>query len=207
MRKFRPSIVVACAGASLLLSAPAAAAQFNFAYSGSAGSGISGNGVITTGEADPSGSFFNPSLLVTSITGVFNGNAITGLLAPGSFFKTSGLFGSPGNDNILYYPSSQSFLGQPTYLDRYGLAFKTSTEQVNLFFGLGGYGSIMQNQPRGRRDVRCGGRICRQSRRRRGGSGAGNMGDVDDRVRDGRMRDAPTFQGSHGAFVQLNRLF
>lgn len=128
-----------------IASAPASAAVFDFTYAGTAGSGITGSGKITTGASNPAGSFYTPSLLITSITGMFNGSSITSLLPQGTYLKTSGIFGSPGNDNILYSPSSQIFLGLPTYLDRYGVAFDTTAQRVNLFFGLGGYGSIVQN--------------------------------------------------------------
>ena len=133
------------ASAVALMAAPASAADFLFTYSGTAGSGITGSGTITTGVSNPAGSFFTPSLLITSISGMFNGSAITALLPQGTYLKTSGIFGSPGNDNILYYPSSQMFMGQVTSLDRNGLAFDTAAQRVNVFFGAGGYGTIIQN--------------------------------------------------------------
>ena len=144
MKIYRLLLAATCA-ATMSLAAPASAADFLFTYNGVAGSGITGTGTITTGTSNPSGSFFTPSLLITSINGMFNGSAITNLLPQNTFFKTSGIFGSPGNDNILYYPSSQTFNNQTTYIDRYGVGFDTAEQRVNLFFGLGGYGSVIQN--------------------------------------------------------------
>jgi len=135
--KVAPLVFVA-----LAIGGSAEADVIDFTYSGTSGSGINGSFALTTGAVDPAGSFFTPSMLVTGISGVFDGSAITGLSAPGTFYQTSGIFGDPGNDNILYYPSSQSFMGSPTYVDRYGLSFSTATDEVNLYLGLGGYGVI-----------------------------------------------------------------
>ncbi len=123
------------------IQASAHADTFNFTYTGTGVTDII-TGTITTGASDPSGSFFTPSLAITGITGTDNGAAITGLLPTGTYYQTSGIFGSPGNDNILYYPTTQSYLGVPTYLDYYGLGFRTATDYVNLYFGLGGYGDL-----------------------------------------------------------------
>ena len=145
MRRRFPTATAAVALACLpWLCAPANAATFMFTYSGAPGSNTSASGTITTAGTNPSGSFFTPSTLITGLTGVFNGSAITALLTPGTFYKTTGIFGSPGNDNILYYPTTQVFNGLPTYLDRYGLAFSTASQNVNIFFGLGGYGTVTQ---------------------------------------------------------------
>lgn len=114
---------------------------FNFTYTGTDATNTA-SGTLTTGASDPSGSFFSPSLAITGITGTYNGAAITSLLPSGTYYQTSGFFGSPGNDNILYYPSTQSYIGDPTYLDRYGLGFSTSSGFVNIYFGLGGYGAL-----------------------------------------------------------------
>ena len=134
--------VASLAFTALAICGPAQANVIDFTYTGTPGSGISGSFALTTGAVDPSGSFFTPSVLVTGISGVFDGSAITALSAPETFYKTSGIFGDPGNDNILYYPSSQSFMGSPTYVDRYGISFSTATDEINLFIGLGGYGVI-----------------------------------------------------------------
>lgn len=132
-------VIAACA--TFGLQASARAAVFDFSYTGT-GVADTASGTITTGASNPSGSFFTPSLAITGITGSYNGAAITRLLPAGTYYKTSGIFGSPGNDNILYYPATQSFLGQPTYLDRYGLGFRTASDYVNIYFGLGGYGYL-----------------------------------------------------------------
>lgn len=123
------------------LQAAAQATVFNFTYTGTDAAAVA-SGTLTTGASDPTGSFFTPSLAITGITGTYNGAAITNLLPSGSYYTTGGFFGSPGNDNILYSPTSQSFDGQPTYLDRYGLGFSTTTGFINIYFGLGGYGSL-----------------------------------------------------------------
>ncbi|HEX4533418.1 MAG TPA: PEP-CTERM sorting domain-containing protein [Rhizomicrobium sp.] len=140
----KKTLLAAATAACALMAfqAPAQADIIDFTYTGAPGSGITGSGTITTGQANPPGSFFTPSLEITGITGTFDGNTITALLPDGTFYVTSGLFGSPGNDNILYYPGTQTFNGQPTYLDRYGVAFSTGTDMINLFFGLGGYGVL-----------------------------------------------------------------
>jgi hypothetical protein len=130
--------------AVIAVGTPSYAAVIPFTYSGTNGSGIGGAFSLTTGTVNPSGSFFTPSVLVTGISGTFDGQSITGLSAPGAFYKTAGIFGSPGNDNILYYPSTQTFNGSPTYLDRYGLSFSTATDEFNIYFGLGGYGLLDQ---------------------------------------------------------------
>lgn len=106
---------------------------FDFSYTSEFGHHQTIIGTFTTGAADPSGSFYTPSLEVTGITGTFNGHAITGLMAVGTYF---------GNDNILYYPSSVTYLGQPSYLDIDGISFRTASDYVNLYFGLGGTGDV-----------------------------------------------------------------
>ncbi|MGH9440195.1 MAG: PEP-CTERM sorting domain-containing protein [Terriglobia bacterium] len=131
--------LVLCGTFGLQMSAQATV--FNFNYASTSGTEIA-SGTLTTGATDPAGSFFTPSLLITGITGTYKGTAITSLLPSGTYYKTSGLFGSPGNDNILYFPASRSFLGQTTYLDIDGLGFTTASDYVNIFMGLGGYGDL-----------------------------------------------------------------
>jgi hypothetical protein len=139
-----PLQLASLAFAAFIVGSSAQGNVINFTYAGTSGSGISGNFALTTGAVDPAGSFFTPSVQVTGITGVFDGSAITGLSAPETFYQTSGIFGDPGNDNILYYPSTQSFMGSPTYVDRYGISFSTATNEINLYLGLGGYGVLVE---------------------------------------------------------------
>ena len=133
---------------ALAIPAAANADVFDFTFTGSGNSSITASGTITTGQDNPVGSFFTPSQLITGLTGTYNGHEITALLAQGSFF---------GNDNILYYPSSQVYMGQPTYLDIKGVAFTTDNNRtIDFYFGLGGYGTINQ-APNGNRSSNIGG--------------------------------------------------
>lgn len=88
---------------------------------GQASAGVSGQtsayGVIV---GTPRG---DGSVLATSILGLWNGQLITGLQAPG----TTG-----GNDNLLY-PD------RPTVLNVNGLAFGTPGGGINVYAGDGGY--------------------------------------------------------------------
>lgn len=124
--------------------ASAQASVFNFTYTNNSSYATdTASGTLTTGARDQSGNFGPNGFEITAITGTYNGAAITGLLPTGTYYKTSGFFGSPGNDNILFYPSTQVFNGQPTYLDYYGLGFSTTGPSfVNIYFGLGGYGTL-----------------------------------------------------------------
>ena len=85
---------------------------FDFSYSGA---GVSGSGVVTTGN---SGSPYT----ITSISGTANGDAITGL----SNYASA--------DNLLYYE------GQP-YVDFSGLSFSTGLGPTETDWGLGWTGS------------------------------------------------------------------
>ena len=140
----RTKLFLSAVVGAVTLAVGAHAADFTFSFTAKNGTQV-GSGILTTGQANPAGSFFTPSLLITGISGTFANSAISALLAPGTFYQTSGTFGSPGNDNILYYPSTQTFNNQPTYLDRNGVSFTTGKGTYNLFFGLGGYGELKQN--------------------------------------------------------------
>ena len=125
----------AAIGVLMALQGSAAANVVDFSYIGSTGayvantgSGLSISGTFTTGTNN----------VVTGVTGTFDGSAITGLLPVDTFYKTSGIFGTPGNDNVLNFPSTETYLGQPVYLDRQGISFTTAADDVNLYFGLGG---------------------------------------------------------------------
>ena len=73
-----------------------------------------GSGTLTaSGPLSPGG------VSVTSISGLWDSQAITGLLIPFSVFA---------NDNILY--------SGPQSLDQGGLAFQTATDQIGLFEGV-----------------------------------------------------------------------
>jgi hypothetical protein len=124
------------------LNASAHAGTFDFSYistSSFSGSGTGGQditGVFTTAGAPNS----SGGSLVTGISGTYNDSAITALLPVGTYYKTSGIFGDPGNDNLLFYPTTETYLGQPVYIDYEGISFSTASNVVNLYFGLGGTG-------------------------------------------------------------------
>jgi hypothetical protein len=71
-----------------------------------------GAGTLTTGDAPSSGS----SYLITSFSGNWNSDLITGLLSPG-------IIG--GNDNLVAENAPQ--------LDGSGLSFSTAVDQFNIF--------------------------------------------------------------------------
>ena len=131
--------------ASFGIHGSAQAGLFNFSYTST--SSFSGPGTgdqnvtgvfTTTGAANSSG-----GSLVTGISGTYNGSAITGILPPGTYYNntaTAGIFGNPGSDNLLFYPSTETYLGQPVYIDYQGISFATASNDVNLYFGLGGTG-------------------------------------------------------------------
>jgi hypothetical protein len=107
-------VVVAAAILTLVSTAAdtASAKVFDFSYTGA---GVSGSGVITTGD---SGSPYT----ITNITGAANGKAITGL----SNYAAA--------DNLLYYQA------QP-YVDFSGLSFSTGSGPTEIDWGLGWTGS------------------------------------------------------------------
>lgn len=86
----------------------ASADTFNFAYSGA---GVTAGGVIT---ALPQG---GTEFLVTGITGFYNGEAITGIVACGTPATTCNNYGFQW-DNLL-------FTGEP-HFDYYGLLYSTA---------------------------------------------------------------------------------
>jgi hypothetical protein len=128
---------VAALLATFVAQTSAHAGVFDFSYTSTSSFSGSGTGnqiitgTFTTGTSDPSGSFYTPSLQVTGISGTYDGEAITNLLAVGKY---------ESNDNILYFPSTVSYLGQPAYVDYDGISFRTASDVVNIYFGLGGTG-------------------------------------------------------------------
>lgn len=124
------------------INASAHAGTFDFSYTSTSSFSGTGTGdqtvtgVFTTTGAENSSS----GSLVTGISGTYNGSAITALLPVGTYYKTTGFFGDPGNDNLLFYPSTLTYLSQPVYIDYAGISFSTATNIVNLYFGLGGTG-------------------------------------------------------------------
>jgi hypothetical protein len=113
----------------LPLVSSAQAATFNFIYSlppvGQNGISVSASGTFTTSAFDGTG------FLITGVTGFRNGEAITGLLPPGSFPPNSPV----SNDNLLF-PFSP-------FLDVNGVSFTVTgmgndgAGNVNLFFDTG----------------------------------------------------------------------
>lgn len=98
------------------LSVPASADVFyGFSYNLPAGgtSQISPLGPVTASGVLS----INGSGLVTSISGLWNGASITGLIAPGSPGINGSASGYGSNDNMVYVPPS------PAYVDISGLAF------------------------------------------------------------------------------------
>jgi hypothetical protein len=85
---------------------------FDFSYNGG---GVSGAGVITTGN-------LGAPYTITNISGTANGDSITGL----SIYASA--------DNLLYYQ------GQP-YVDFSGLSFSTGVGPSEIDWGLGWTGS------------------------------------------------------------------
>lgn len=100
-------------GASMAGGAAQAAKVFDFSYSGA---GVSGSGVITTGDA---GSPFT----ITAISGTANGEAITGLST------------YAGADNLLYFPTEP-------FVDFSGIAFSTATKDWGLGYTGSAYGIV-----------------------------------------------------------------
>lgn len=95
------------------LNAPARASQLTWNWSWSDYSSNTGSGTFTT-NALSSGSY-----LITGISGTWDGNTITGLLAPGSCCSY------PPNDNLLLAGSPQ--------LDDGGLGFVSNGIDINLY--------------------------------------------------------------------------
>jgi hypothetical protein len=101
----------------LALGFRASAATFSFNLTGSSDSG---SGTIT---ASPTGT--PNEFLATSMTGTFDGSAITGVLAPGAYSPAFPI----QSDNLLFYPST------PSPVDFKGLTFATAAgDDVDLFY-------------------------------------------------------------------------
>ena len=112
----------------LIVVSSAQAATFDFSYSfpplgtGPNPLAVTASGTFTTSAFD------GTEFTITGITGVRNGEAITGLIAPGGF---------SGNDNFLF-PTSP-------FLDFNGVSFTVAGAgdnglgQVNVFFDVDGY--------------------------------------------------------------------
>lgn len=101
----------------------ALADSFNFSF-GSSTDSFQGSGVLT-GTSNGDGTF-----TLESVTGTTAGQAITGILAPGTF--PVGIFAVP-NDNILYFPPSFGF--GSTYFNAAGLAYQLADgRDVSLSF-------------------------------------------------------------------------
>lgn len=140
-------LAAAAALCAMTGAAAAHASVFNFNYTstgtftGSGNGGESAIGTFTTGESNPPGSASSPSLLITGISGTYDGAPITALLPAHTYYKNpNSFFSSPGNDNILYYPTTTTISGQPAYLDGQGVSFSTASSDVNLYVLLGGAG-------------------------------------------------------------------
>lgn len=107
----------AAAGAALAWCGAASAGSYDFTYSAAGPTPMTASGVLTTvaGGGD--------SQIITGISGLFNGDAIT-LLAPGS------CCGGP-NDNLLF-PNDDAPPSE--YLDLNGFAFSAGGQSFNIFF-------------------------------------------------------------------------
>ena len=84
-----------------------------------------GNGMLTTNPLS------GGSYLITSMSGTWDGNAITGLL------PLNTCCGSPANDNLLLAGSPQLDLG--------GLGFSIPGDEINLYSGDGSYYDLHAN--------------------------------------------------------------
>lgn len=142
-------VIATCATVGLQASAHASVYDFNYTSSSVfEGPGAGGESIIgtftTTGAANADG-----STLITGISGTYDGAAITKLLKPGIYFRSGGFFGDQGSDNLLF-PNGAPFNGQPQYLDISGVSFRTASNVVNLYFGLGGVGDIYGRTVKGK---------------------------------------------------------
>ena len=100
----------------LMLPTAARADEWSFSYSGNGGTDVASGFLTTTGPVAGVDT-------ITDISGTYNGNAITGLLADGN------CCGAPYNDNLLYVS------GTP-FLDEGGFAFNVAALalDVNLYY-------------------------------------------------------------------------
>ena len=117
----RKSIVVALGLIGLMASMPAHAATFIFGF----GNGYdTASGVLTTTDSatDP--------LTITGITGTFDGNAITSLIAPGGY---------AANDNLLNRSAP--------YLNVNGFSFVANGINQNIYYSAPEYYTLNGIQP------------------------------------------------------------
>jgi hypothetical protein len=112
------AMVLVLGGSAQAVVIPIPTEAFGWSYTGTL---WSGGGTLTIGALDPTNSLNSPpGYDITAITGEWNGNTITGLLAPGTCCS------SPANDNILYLSGS--------YFDLAGMAFGDNIgDQVNIY--------------------------------------------------------------------------
>ena len=110
-------LIATCALFAATTTVPAAAAVYDFSYTGA----LSGNLVITTSDTlDAVGGFD-----ITSVSGTFGGLGITGLFSnPNQPFASS--TGTFTWDNVLFPSGVQAF-------DRFGIAFTTAGGTFNIF--------------------------------------------------------------------------
>jgi len=106
----------------LTVPARASGLTWNWSWSGS----ITGSGTLTTDALS------NGSYLITGMSGTWDGNSISGLLAPGTCCS------APANDNLLLAGSPQLDLG--------GLAFSSNSTDINLYYDSYG-GGYFENSP------------------------------------------------------------
>ena len=118
--RFRAILLAAVA---VTLSATSAFADtFNFSLAGQ----DSGSGTFTTVQRSN-----NPGVYdITDISGTFNKSTITGLL-PINSYPTN----YPVNDNVLYFPASNSTGAGNSYLDNKGVSFSISNgNKINVYY-------------------------------------------------------------------------
>jgi hypothetical protein len=110
----------------------ASAESFNFTYTGTIGAATTASGtLITTAEG-------NGEFLVTGITnGLFDGKAITSILAPGATES----YTMDANDNMLYYPAQVTggIFSSAGLIDYNGLGFSTAAGEGNFYFNGSSY--------------------------------------------------------------------
>lgn len=121
--KFRKFIAVAAVfAATSFLASTAFADTFNFSFGGP-NDPMYGSGTLT-------GSLIGNGIYqITGITGFTDGQAISNILAPGTFPKGWEILGYYPNDNKLSYPASFDTTDWPqqqkdTYFDQHGLSYQ-----------------------------------------------------------------------------------
>jgi hypothetical protein len=126
-------LLATCALFAATTTVPAAAAVYDFTYTGA----LSGNLVITTSDTlDAVGGFD-----ITSVTGTFGGAGITGLFNnPNQPLNSS--TGTFTWDNVLFPSGVQVF-------DRYGIAFTTANGTFNIFDAIADGGNTDAAAPYG----------------------------------------------------------